>query len=343
MKFLAYLIIFFALVGIGTGAFFHLQLNASLEQEKFIDIPRGAGVNGVASVLETAGLMPVNRAVYKLLVLLTDSEGTLKAGQYRITPEINSYDLLAAMRAGKVAQHRITFVEGWTVKQIRESLINMPFMVEVTTGMNDAELAVELGIEGSMEGWLFPDTYLYVKDDSDLTVLKRAYDKMKATLSAEWAARAAFGTLSNEYEALILASMIEKETGYDPDRNKIATVFHNRLNRRMKLQSDPTVIFGLGDNFDGDLKRHHLTTTSGHNTYMRYGLPVTPICAPGLASIKAALAQPDGEFLYFVAKGNGQSYFSLTLKEHNKAVNKYQKITGGKLHLSEHAGGDSGS
>lgn len=343
MKFIASLFSILILTALGFGVFVHLQMQAPLAQQKFVDIPRGAGINSITSILESAQLLTVNRAIFKLVVLATNSDGTLKAGQYEVTPETSSYELLELIRKGKIAQHRITLVEGWTLKQIRQTLANAPFLGDETSHMNGVELAAELGIEGNVEGWLFPDTYQYIKDDSDLMILTRSYDKMKATLDDEWNKRAVIGTLAGKYDALILASMIEKETGYEPDRLKVATVFHNRLNRGMKLQSDPTVIYGLGDEFDGDLKRYHLTTTSGHNTYMRRGLPVTPICSPGLASIEAALTAPSGEYLYFVAKGNGESHFSFTLKEHNRAVLKYQKVNGGKLQSSERAGGDTDS
>ena len=236
---------------------------------------------------------------------------------------MQSQDLLALFRSGKVIQYRLTFPEGLRVEEWLARLKEAPYLEARTTGMTREELGQSLGLATQFEGWLFPDTYHYILGDSDLDVLKLAVNKMRDVLGSEWDARA-ITTISSPFDALTLASIIEKETGYGPDREKIASVFHNRLDKGMRLQSDPTVIFGLGAAFDGDLKRIHLKSDTPYNTYTRKGLPPGPICSPGRASINAALGGSSHPYFYFVAMGDGRSHFSVTLEEHNKAVYRYQ-------------------
>jgi UPF0755 protein len=269
-------------------------------------------------------LLPVNKIAFKAFALLTRDAGAIQAGQYQLKAGMQSQDVLALFRSGEVIRYRITFPEGLRVKDWLVRLQGAPYLEAKTRAMTREEIGQSLGLTTELEGSLFPDTYQYTLGDSDLDVLKLAVREMSKVLGDEWQGRG-MTSISSPFDALILASMIEKETGYGPDREKIASVFHNRLNIDMKLQSDPTVIFGLGSDFDGDLKRSHLKSDTPYNTYTRKGLPPGPICSPGRASINAALGGSSHPYFYFVAMGNGKSYFSVTLKEHNNAVNRYQK------------------
>ena len=298
------------------------------------EITPGTTLLTVSERLDQAGLLPATPIVFRAFARATRYRGAIKIGEYRLVSGMDSYDLLQQFRAGKVYQHRVTFPEGLSLVAWRSILAREAGLQHELAAMSDQEIVAALGVDGLLpgesllnqapEGWFFPDTYLYVKGDSDLSVLGKAHVKMQQVLAQEWAQRETAGSLSGPYEALILASMIEKETGHEPDRVVIASVFHNRLKRGMRLQSDPTVIYGLGKEFTGDLRRRHLTTDGPFNTYTRHGLPPTPICSPGRASIKAALSPLATDYLYFVAKGNGESYFSRTLSEHNLAVRRYQ-------------------
>jgi UPF0755 protein len=242
-----------------------------------------------------------------------------------LTPE----QLLSKLARGDVTQGELTLVEGWTFRQWRARMDQHPDLQHHTSGLSEADLAARLGIEGErIEGWLFPDTYLFDKQSSDLELLTRAHRAMKNKLDAAWLERAADLPYKTPYDALIMASIVEKETGRHSDRPLVASVFVNRLRKDMLLQTDPTVIYGLGDAFDGNLRKRDLQGFTPYNTYLRRGLPPSPIAMPGQASLQAALHPATNEVLYFVARGDGSSEFSRTLEEHNKAVNKYQK--GGK-------------
>ncbi|MGA9393776.1 MAG: endolytic transglycosylase MltG, partial [Azonexus sp.] len=213
-----------------------------------------------------------------------------------------------------------------TFRQWRARLDQHPDLTHETQGLDATEIAGRLGIEGgTIEGWLFPDTYLFDKHSSDLEVLARAYRAMRTRLDSAWAGRDATLPYRNPYEALIMASIIEKETGRSDDRAQIAAVFTNRLRKGMPLQTDPTVIYGMGEKFDGNLRKRDLQTDTPYNTYIRAGLPPSPIAMPSMAALQAALHPADSDALYFVARGDGSSQFSRTLDEHNRAVNKYQR------------------
>ena len=228
-----------------------------------------------------------------------------------------------------MTQGELTLVEGWTFRQWRGRLDRHPDLRHDTAGLSEAQLLERLGIRSSsLEGQLFPDTYLFDKQSSDLDLLARAHRAMRRKLDAEWSQRQQDLPYKSPQEALIMASIIEKETGREADRSLVAAVFVNRLRKGMLLQTDPTVIYGLGDGFDGNLRKRDLQSDSPYNTYMRAGLPPSPIAMPGLASLKAALNPAATDVLYFVARGDGSSEFSRTLDEHNRAVNKYQR--GGK-------------
>jgi UPF0755 protein len=299
------------------------QLSVPVSEDRVFTIEPGSNLSVITKRLTGDDLLPVDDIVFKAFALLTRDAGSIRAGQYQLKAGMQSQDLLALFRSGKVIQYRLTFPEGLRVEEWLARLKEAPYLEARTTGMTREELGQSLGLATQLEGWLFPDTYHYILGDSDLDVLKLAVNKMRDVLGSEWNARA-ITTISSPFDALTLASIIEKETGYGPDREKIASVFHNRLDKGMRLQSDPTVIFGLGAAFDGDLKRIHLKSDTPYNTYTRKGLPPGPICSPGRASINAALGGSSHPYFYFVAMGDGRSHFSVTLEEHNKAVYRYQ-------------------
>jgi UPF0755 protein len=218
----------------------------------------------------------------------------------------------------------ILFVEGTTLKQWRAQLGRSPDVKQTLAQSSDDDLRRALGLEQPVEGWLFPDTYRFTPGNADIDIVKRAHAAMKRRLADAWATREAGIPLKTPYEALILASIVEKETGQATERPLIASVFMNRMRLGMRLQTDPTVIYGLGDRYDGRIHKRDLTTDTPWNTYTRDGLPPTPIAMPGLASLRAAVQPAQTDYLYFVGKGDGTHEFSRTLEEHNRAVAKYQ-------------------
>jgi UPF0755 protein len=250
----------------------------------------------------------------------------IRAGSYEIDAGTSPRRLLAKMVQGDEALEQVRFIEGWTLRQVRTALARAPSLKPASAGLNDAELMAAIGAEGvTGEGRFFPDTYAYSRGVSDLTVLRRANRAMQQKLADVWAERAADTPLKSADEALILASIVEKETGAAADRGRVAGVFVNRLRIGMPLQTDPTVIYGLGTAFDGNLRKRDLLTDTPYNTYTRGGLPPTPIALPGLASLRAAVRPEATSALYFVARGDGSSVFSTSLAEHNRAVNQYQR------------------
>jgi len=265
-----------------------------------------------------------------LLVILGKAlrvETSIKAGSYEISRGVSPFDLLSKLTRGDVTQTEIAFIEGWTFRQMRERLDAHPDLRHDSKGLPDAEIMRLIGApEDAAEGLFFPDTYLFAKQGRDLDVLLRAYRTMQRHLAQEWASRAGGLPYANAYQALTMASIVEKETGRDQDRPLVAAVFVNRLRQGMLLQTDPTVIYGLGEKFDGNLRRRDLQGDTPYNTYTRVGLPPTPIAMPGLASLQAALHPPASQAIYFVARGDGSSQFSRTLDEHNQAVNRYQRL-----------------
>lgn len=250
----------------------------------------------------------------------------IKAGSYELERGITPRRLLDKLARGEESLRAVTLVEGWNIRQLRAALGKSEGLRPDTLKLTEAELMKTLGREGvAPEGRFFPDTYTYSKGSSDVKVLQRAMRAMDKRLAQAWAQRSPQSVLKTPEEALILASIVEKETGKAADRTLIAAVFQNRLRVGMPLQTDPTVIYGLGERFDGNLRKVDLQTDSPYNTYLRAGLPPTPIAMPGKESLLAAVQPAAGKFLYFVAKGNGSSHFSESLDEHNRAVNKYQR------------------
>jgi UPF0755 protein len=248
----------------------------------------------------------------------------MRAGSYELEPGITPRSLLAKMVQGDEAFERVRLIEGWTFRQFRAELARASHLKPTTAGLSDDQLMANLGFPGvAAEGRFFPDTYVYSRGVSDMTVLRRAAAMQAQRLQAIWADRAANLPLKSADEALVLASIIEKETGRPSDRGQIAGVFVNRLRLGMPLQTDPSVIYGLGEAFDGNLRKRDLQTDTPFNTYTRKGLPPTPIAMPGLAALRAAVRPDPTQALYFVARGDGSSVFSADLTAHNRAVNQY--------------------
>ncbi|MBY0578238.1 MAG: endolytic transglycosylase MltG [Burkholderiales bacterium] len=278
-----------------------------------------------AKQMEDAGILG-NSFAFVMLARIMGKSSAIKAGNYELDHPLTPLQLLDRITSGDFTQSGITVVEGWTFKELRKALEANPDLRHDSTGLPDADLLSRIGAaQSSPEGLFFPDTYYFAKGQSDISVLGRAYVMMTKKFEKEWEGRSAGLPFSSPYEALTLASIVEKETGKAADRPMIAAVFANRLKLGMKLQTDPTVIYGLGDSFDGNLRKKDLLTDQPYNTYTRVGLPPTPIAMPGLKSIDAVLHPAKSGVLYFVAKGDGSSVFSNSLAEHNRAVNRYQK------------------
>jgi UPF0755 protein len=250
----------------------------------------------------------------------------IRAGSYEIEAGITPRALLEKMVRGDQVLESVRFIEGWNFAQVRAALAQAPHLHLTLTGQTDAQVAAALGLDAaSPEGWIFPDTYVYSRRVSDLTVLKRAHATLQSRLQAAWDGRDKGLPLASPAELLVLASVVEKETGTPADRAKVASVFVNRLRVGMPLQSDPTVIYGLGAAFDGNLRKRDLLADTPWNSYTRGGLPPTPIAMPGEQSLLAAAHPASSNALYFVARGDGSSVFSATLADHNRAVNQYQR------------------
>ncbi|WKB53302.1 endolytic transglycosylase MltG [Eleftheria terrae] len=250
----------------------------------------------------------------------------IRAGSYEIGPGVTPRELLRKMVLGDETLATVRLIEGWTFKQFRAELARAEGLRPTTAAMSDAEIMAALGAPGRHpEGRFFPDTYAYSRGSSDMAVMKRAMRAMERKLAESWAARAESSPLKSPDDALVLASIVEKETGLSSDRAMVSGVFNNRLRIGMPLQTDPTVIYGLGDRYDGNLRKRDLQADTAYNTYTRPGLPPTPIAMPGKASLLAAVQPAATKALYFVSRGDGSSVFSESLNEHNRAVDKYQR------------------
>ena len=301
------------------------QLNSPLNLDTQTDfiIKPGTGLKTIANDLKTMGLM--NQPYYLLFEARRQGkEGRIKAGEYEIIPGTTPLQLLDQFVAGKVKQHTLTLIEGWSFTQVIEAIRNHP-VLEQTPDLTDGETVMTTlqKPEVSPEGQFFPDTYHFPIGTSDIQFLQRAYDKMQHVLAEEWEQRSDNLPYQSPYEALIMASLIEKETGLPEERGDIAGVFVRRMQKGMRLQTDPTVIYAMGDQYDGRLLRKDLTIDSPYNTYVYAGLPPTPIALTGSESLHAALHPKEGKTLYFVSRGDGSHHFSETLEEHNRAVAKY--------------------
>lgn len=263
--------------------------------------------------------------LFILMAKLKGVETKVRAGEYRLRQGQTTSGLLELFTTGNSIQYSFTVIEGWSFREMMVQLESNPVIKNTLKNLSNEEVMTELGLEGQHpEGLFFPDTYRFPRGTSDRQFLKRSYQLMQKHLKRAWDNRAKNLPIKSPYEALILASIIEKETGADHERPLISAVFIQRLNLNMRLQTDPTIIYGMGEKFDGNIRRKDLRTDTPYNTYLRKGLTPTPIALPGLDSIEAALHPVESKALYFVAKGDGTHYFSKTLKEHNNAVIKYQ-------------------
>ena len=289
-------------------------------------IERGDGFATVLRKLRAAGVEAGHDLDWRLLARQMDAAGRLKVGEYALEPGMSPRILLQRMRDGRVVHYRVTVVEGWNFRQLRAALAAADPLEHETGELDDAALMAALGHPGQHpEGRFLPETYLYQRGDSDLDVLRRAHAAMEEALAQAWEARAADVPLNSPEEALILASIVEKETGQAHERPQIAGVFARRLRKGMLLQTDPTVIYGLGSAYDGNIRKRDLTTDTPYNTYTRAGLPPTPIAMPGRAALQAAVNPAPGDALYFVARNDGSHIFSATYAEHDAAVDCYQR------------------
>lgn len=290
-----------------------------------LSIEPGTSPKAIAQAVADAGAQTSPTLLFAWFRLSGQSR-QMRAGSYEISPGTSPKMLLSMLVRGEESLRSVTLVEGWNWRQVRQALAKAENLKPDSRALTDESLMAQLGRAGiAPEGRFYPDTYAYAKGASDLAVLQRAMKAMDKHLQSAWEARQRGVALKSAEEVLTLASIIEKETGKGSDRPMISGVFNNRLRIGMRLQTDPTVIYGLGEAFDGNLRRVHLTTDNPWNTYTRGGLPPTPIAMPGKAALMAAVQPAQTSALYFVAKGDGSSHFSTTLDEHNRAVNRYQR------------------
>ncbi|MXV06652.1 endolytic transglycosylase MltG [Xanthomonas sp. F4] len=307
----------------GYRAFAEQPLRAT---QPSVEVARGASLNGVLRNLRAAGVTQGSDLQWQLLARELGVAGKLRFGEYALQPALSPRELLLRMRKGQVIQYRFTIVEGWNVRQLRTALNAATPLVHTTTDLSDSELMAKLGQPGQHpEGRFLPETYLYQRGDTDLQLLRRAHAAMDKALAAAWDARAKDLSLQSPEQALILASIVEKETGLAAERPQIAGVFVRRLQLGMKLQTDPTVIYGIGSAYDGNIRKRDLETDTPYNTYTRTGLTPTPIAMPGREALRAATNPAPGDSLYFVAIGDGSGAhaFSSSYAEHNAAVARY--------------------
>jgi UPF0755 protein len=298
---------------------------AGLSEATTFEIERGASLRSIAAGLEQRGLLE-HPQVWIAWARMTQRAGKLKAGEYQLLPGLTPHDLLELLNSGQVLLHSITFIEGSTFIDVRNALRANGAVRNDYAERSDTDIMRALGLPDlHPEGQFFPDTYHFARHTTDLELLRLAHRRMREAVDAAWQARAQDLPLANSYEALILASIVEKETALDSERPQIAGVFVERLRRGMRLETDPTVIYGMLDSYDGDIRRADLMRDTPYNTYRRAGLPPTPIAMPGRDSLQAAVQPEVTGALFFVAtgEGDGSHYFSRTLPEHNAAVRRY--------------------
>ena len=301
-----------------------LQQSLNLTQEKLLDVPAGSSPTGVLNRLQADGV--IKDAFWLRLYWRFNLQGqSLHSGEYRMAPGMNAESLLDLWQKGEVVQYSVTLVEGWTFRQVRAALAKQVKLEQTASEFSDTELMAKLGHPDVFpEGRFFPDTYRYVRGMTDVELLKQAYNRLDEVLQEEWEKRAADVPYTDAYQALIMASLVEKETGVPQERGQIAGVFVRRLQQGMLLQTDPTVIYGLGDRYNGKITRALLKEATPYNTYVIAGLPPTPISMVGREAIHAAMHPVAGNSLYFVARGDGSHVFSADLDAHNAAVKEFQ-------------------
>ncbi|MFU8814082.1 MAG: endolytic transglycosylase MltG [Pseudomonadales bacterium] len=324
-KLLSFAFVTVVLVGGGAVAYvLHWQqAPVELDEPMVVMVERGEPFIRFADRLADLGVIDHPR-LWSVLARLSGDAHRVKAGEYQLRPGDSPDSLLARLVAGDVVTYQARIIEGWTAMEAVAALAADPVLERRLDGVTVRTLLEVLGLPGGhAEGLFFPDTYRFVRGDSDADILRRAYARMQNVLQQAWSNRAEGLPYETPYDALIVASLIEKETGREAERPLVSQVFVLRLNLGMRLQTDPTVIYGLGDAFGGTLRRSDLREHTPYNTYRNHGLPPTPIALPGAGSIEAALHPADGDYVYFVSRGDGSSKFSVTLEEHNEAVYRY--------------------
>ncbi|AYF34813.1 endolytic transglycosylase MltG [Vreelandella alkaliphila] len=311
---------------VGGYAYWQQRLSApvTLEEPALYQVPAGAGFNQVVRELESQGFIEDAWAFQLLARVEPERVPRLRVGEYQLTPGMSGLELIALLGSNNVVTYPLTIPEGWTFRQMRELLDSAPKLENRTAELSDDEIMSLLDREGTFpEGWFFPDTYRYHLGMSDVDILRQALSRMEQILEEVWDGRDDDLTIDTPYEALIMASLIERETGAPEERREIAGVFKRRMEQGMRLQTDPTVIYGMGERYEGRITRADLREATPYNTYVIDGMPPTPIALPGRASLEAAVNPLPGETLYFVSRGDGTHHFSRTLREHNNAVNRY--------------------
>jgi UPF0755 protein len=323
-KFLFCLLLLIALAGWGFHVWSGQAIIESGEPLPFVIKP-GSGVTGVAQQIEAAGI-PLQGALWVVLVRLSGKGNKIKAGSYELKPGTTPAGLIDQLVRGEFAQEALVIIEGWTFRQMREAMAAHPGLKHDTANLPERELLHRIDAKFEhAEGLFFPDTYLFAKGSSDWQIYRQAHSALLKHLNDAWERRSTSLPYQTPYQALIMASIVEKETGQKSERGQIAAVFVNRLRQGMMLQTDPTVIYGMGERYQGKIHKRDLETDTQYNTYTRNGLPPTPISLPGLASLTAALGPSKSNALYFVSRNDGTSQFSDNLQDHNRAVNKYQR------------------
>jgi len=313
------------LAGYSYKQFMTTPLNISAGETVRLDVSPGRSIKSIAVELKDKGVID-QPTWLEWGARINGQARRIQAGEYEIKETFTPKQFLTMLVNGDVVQYSVTIIEGWNISQTLQAIKNNTDLKHTLNSITASKLMKKLGLPADLhaEGWFFPDTYHFVRGDSDAKVLLRAHKAMQKNLKKAWINREADLPYDTPYDALIMASIVEKETGKASERPQIAGVFVRRLQKGMKLQTDPTVIYGIGDKYDGNIRRRDLRRDTPYNTYTRKGMPPTPIAMPGLAAIEATLHPADGAALYFVAKGDGSHVFSTTLRQHNEAVIKYQ-------------------
>ena len=328
MAFFKKLVVSSVIAAIGAGGIFvywaQQPITTDGEAIPFTITP-GSGAHAAGQQIADAGV-PIVPILFNLLARIEGKTSKIKAGSYELKPGTSPQRLITQLARGEFAQESLTIIEGWTFKQMRQAMASHPALKHDTANLSDKELMAKISPEYMLpEGLFFPDTDLFAKGASEMQIFKQAHTALIGRLSEAWFKRDPALPYKNPYEALIMASIVEKETGQKSERAMIAGVFVNRMKTGMLLQTDPTVIYGMGDSYQGKIRKRDLEADTPYNTYTRGGLPPTPIALPGAQSLTAALAPARTQALYFVARGDGTSQFSANLPDHNRAVNQYQR------------------